>query len=372
MSENLTNVIGYFNPHDYPIVVQVSEVNVKTEVGSKRYITDPAGRYINDPVFEKYCHAKGLARTTTQTPVPIYALPRTVRATPAGSVTQAKGFVRDGSGKTIPSYDKKALAAPKREVSVNSQSHVGMSVEEARKRGLIGKARLLPEDYGADERTDGPVDPNPPKIKYSIESQPKIKSSSVLRPELMEADEDLPPEEQAKRHALQQSLQAASKTITGDEFRPETVKPTAPTQTPVAITPAPAPAPAKTQPKLVETKAPTTTLPKPPPRRRLAAPIKATPAPPPPPAEDTDELEVAEVAEGPVEPNSGVIQSMGDEVEENVANTPPEHEETGKRYICGADGKPFVYRSELERYVKRRYPSMYDDLMKPYPVESTG
>jgi hypothetical protein len=46
----------------------------------------------------------------------------------------------------------------------------------------------------------------------------------------------------------------------------------------------------------------------------------------------------------------------------------PTSVEPATRFICAADGKPFAYRSELERHVKRNYPDMYEELMMPYPV----
>src|SRR5208283_1595158 len=88
-----TKTIGYFNPQKFPIYIEISEINVKTELAPNAYIRDRAGRYINDPIFEAYCHPKGLARAIGDAPVPIYYVPRFVKLErPVAAVAQATGF----------------------------------------------------------------------------------------------------------------------------------------------------------------------------------------------------------------------------------------------------------------------------------------
>ncbi len=97
------------------------------------------------------------------------------------------------------------------------------------------------------------------------------------------------------------------------------------------------------------------------PKKRVAAPL----APPP-------EVEIQK-AESPLEqpenpPGSGIVEPLDEtSMAAPVLDAPPQETESGKRFICAADGKPFSYRSELERHVKRNFPEMYDQLMAPYP-----
>ena len=98
---------------------------------------------------------------------------------------------------------------------------------------------------------------------------------------------------------------------------------------------------------------------------------------PPVAVEPANEESVNEGAAPEVpEDTSGLLQPMqeGETMPEPTLDTPqvpqgPSGEETDKRFVCGADGKCFKYRSELERYVNRKYPQMAVDLMKPYPPE---
>ena len=151
-------------------------------------------------------------------------------------------------------------------------------------------------------------------------------------------------------------------------------------------TPSPAPAkspdapvpPPKAAPKTVKTptaKAVAPVAPPPPqrvlPKRRVAAPVQP-------------EVEIESDAQGqpeetpvvqedqPIEPEvptgSGIVQPLNESTRAApVIDTPPSETESGKRFICAADGKPFNFRSELERHVRRNYPEMYDQLMAPYP-----
>jgi hypothetical protein len=90
-----TNVIGYFNQQKFPIYIEISEINFKAELAPNAYIQDRGGCYINDPIFEAYCHPKGLARATGDAPVPIYFIPQFDKSERSvAAVTQATGFVR--------------------------------------------------------------------------------------------------------------------------------------------------------------------------------------------------------------------------------------------------------------------------------------
>jgi hypothetical protein len=369
-----TNVAGYFNPHSYPIFVEISEINLKAELAPGAYIRDRTGRYINDPIFEGWCHAKGLSRAKSEKPVPIIYVPRFVKATrPPASVSAASGFVRDPGGRTVPTFP--AQAPTKRPVEANKTPHVGMTMEAARKLGLAGRPKLVDDEYGADETNGAPLKGPIPPIKYSTETPTRI-NAGALRQELLETDADLPPEERQRRVELQRSISAASATPTGDDFDPARVRPIAGAapvplkapDSPTAFTgSAPAPA-APPKAKQVKPKAPAKpSAVKVTPARRVAAPV----APPPPvapvaiqPASAVEES--AEPVEE-VEPGSGVVQPLDESVQESPVMESPATTEDGKSFICAADGKPFKYRSELLRHVERNYPDMVEVYMAPYP-----
>lgn len=381
-----TNVVGYFNPNSWPIYIEISELNIKCELKPNQYIRDRAGNYINDPVFDDYVQPKGLSKATSDTPVPVNFVPRFVKTVrPAHSVTQASGFVRQPDGTVVPTYAQNPnVTAP--EIPANKCPHIGMTVEKARQLGLIGKPRIVPEDYGAAD-TSGAPSPSKdlPGIKYSIESPPKIQTAAPLTPELMEADERLSPQEVAKRAQLQQSLTRASTATSGENFDPARVRPAG-----AAVAPVPMKAP--------QEPTPITAIPAKPVVKK-AAPAAATapaPAPAAPPAPPTPHrgIEIPQrvlpkrvasvIQEPPPEPEvepedqSGTIQPIqeGDEgMPEPTLEPPPppaqeqQPEDAGKRFICLSDGKSFKYRSELKRYVERKYPQNAEELLKPYPAE---
>lgn len=383
--ENITKVIGYFNPQKYRIFIEISEINLKAELAPGIYIRDLQGQLINDPIFEPYCHQKGLARATSEKPVPIVFVPRFVKSDrPTTAVSQATGFVRRADGRTIPAY---APTQAVREVPANKKPYRGMTMEAARKMGLVGRPRLVSEDYGAPETTGAPLQGGQlPPMKYAIESPPKLKTSAPLRPELTEADESLTVEERQKRQTLVTTInQAAEAAPQVETFDPRNVRPSVPPTAPAAApaaTTAPIPASAGPQsPPAASPKAPSVKKVEPVPPRPAPAPARrlvarrqvATPIQPEkvePVQRAPEQPEPAEVQEvQSVEADSGVVRPLDEAPEAPpVLESPPADQETGKRFICAADGRPFKFRSELERYVKRNYPDMYDELMAPYPA----
>jgi hypothetical protein len=374
----MTKVVGYFNAQKFPIFIEISEINLKAELAPNAYIRDRNGRYINDPIFEPYCHQRGLSRAIGKEEVPINYVPRFVKIErPPATVTQATGFVRQSDGRTVPTYSAPPQA-PKVSAANKNPVHQ-MTVEQARKAGLIGRPRLVSEDYGIDETTGAPPKGAAlPGIKYSLESAPKIKSSSTLNPELLEATDDLTPEQQAERKRLQATLAQTASQPTADAFNPARV---APKPTAVALTPEPAEPVQPVQPVTpvepvrpvepvtprAKTKSAVRVAPQQANRRRVAAPVKVEPTPPPvqEAAEDHAQEVTAEIEE--IEPGSGIVQPL-DDVSLPAPNLDePAPAEDGKRFICAADGQAFQYRSQLDRHVKRNYPQMYDELMAPYP-----
>lgn len=367
-----TRIVGYFNPNPYPILVEVSEANIKVELKPNEFIRDRNGHYINDPIFDDYVQPRGLSRSIGKEELPVRFVPRLVKSTrPPHSVSQATAFVRDNNGRTQPVYAK-----PPQEIEPTPENRnpiTGMTVEKARQLGLIGKPRLVAEDYGADETTGAPSHGKPiPSIKYSIESKPRIQTAAPLNPEMTEIDPDVRGAEAAHRQSLQNALSHAGKSP--ENFNPASVRPNTahpapvPLQAPEVPTrierrpvqenqesePQPA-APAKKGLKAVKAVA-QRVLPKK--KSRVAKVI-----------EETETQETVQETEN-TENMSGVIQPLEEStMPEPVLETPPQ-EESGKRFICAADGKAFNFRSELERYVKRKYPGpVAEQLMRAYPPD---
>ena len=377
VAPQMTSVIGYFNPNPHHVYVEVSELNLKCELKPGQYIRDRAGHYINDPILDRFVKPKGLSKATSPQPVEINFVPRLVRAErPVHSVTQATGFVRQADGTTIPSYAQ-APATHQAESAINKIPIMGMSVAKARELGLIGKPRLISEDYGTPDSQGAPAPTTDlPSMKYSIESPPRIRTAAPMTPELMEADPRLAPDEVARRAQLQRQMNQASQSQQPESFDPASVtvagspapvRLRAPAQpahivaasTAVPVRPVPAVNPAQIPPRVAP--------------RRIASVVVE----PPVAVEPANEESVNEGAAPEVpEDTSGLLQPMqeGETMPEPTLDTPqvpqgPSGEETDKRFVCGADGKCFKYRSELERYVNRKYPQMAVDLMKPYPPE---
>jgi hypothetical protein len=76
MSKKMTTITGYFNPQKHPVFIEISEINLKADLAPNAFIRDSEGKNINDPIFEPYCHVKGLSRATSDEPVPINFLTR--------------------------------------------------------------------------------------------------------------------------------------------------------------------------------------------------------------------------------------------------------------------------------------------------------
>jgi hypothetical protein len=380
-TEQATNVVGYFNANPYSIYLEVNEANIKVELKPNEFIRDREGHYINDPIFEGYVQPKGLSRSTGKKPVAIRFVPRIVQPTrPAHSVTQATGFVRQPDGRVVPVYDQPPETVLK-EVAVNKNPVVGMTVEKARKLGIIGKPRLISEDYGLADTTGAPPQGERlPDIKYSIESPPKVRTAAPLTPELMEADQDLGAAEIARRQGLQRTLNQAASTAPAEKFDPGRVRPLQP-RAPVALKAPDEPTPIVAGGQPISAKVPAKPvsgakkgvkaikqaaqriLP-----RRRAAVVEEQPEQEEAQPEQETQSETA-LDQGD-DSQSGVIQPLNESVMQPVLETPPA-QASGRRFVCAADGKAFGFRSELARHVERKYsPEVAAQLMKPYPPES--
>lgn len=376
---DMTDVIGYFNPNPYRVCVEISDLGLKVELEPNQYIRDRSGSYINDPVFDSYVQPKGLSKSLSQVRVPVNWVPRPVKsARPVHAVTQASGFVRQQDGQTVPAYPTapmtQATNAP-----MNKTPHFGMSIEQARKLGFIGRPHVVPEDYGVTDTSGAPPHGRDvPPMKYSLESTPKVQTAAPIRPELMQMDEALTPEEVSRRLQMRQTLNRAAQDAAPETFNPaaarsaaspvKLVAPDAPTSfsdlvpasAPIQSRP-PAPPLGAHAPAGVPTSSPAIpqrVLP----RKIASVVLESSPEAPP------RQLEATAAP-------SGVPEPIGSGMPDPVLDSPAAPLSAGqqqadtKRFVCAADGKTFKYRSELERYARRKYPDLVAELMQPYPAE---
>lgn len=102
----LSNVVGYFNPNSWPVVINISAVNVNFTLPSKAFVVLRDGRKVNDPILETYVGPDMLAKQTTKEGVPQVLFPRPdavvvshetgIRASQT-VVKDSRGIVQDAS-----------------------------------------------------------------------------------------------------------------------------------------------------------------------------------------------------------------------------------------------------------------------------------
>lgn len=201
-----TNVKGYFNGNKWPIHVAISELNVTLTLKPGQFVETSDHRKINDPLFEAYTKPFQLNKELSPTPVPLITVPRPTATMSSNghvhSVSAVSRYTQDTKGVRHPVIPTpKPMPTPQ----PNTSSLKVMSVEEARQLGYIGKARPVPEDYGAEDTGNGVGNAQSiPDIKVAIESNPRIRTQGELPPELLAGG--VPAQNAALVTNLQQNL----------------------------------------------------------------------------------------------------------------------------------------------------------------------
>lgn len=219
----MTRVRGYYNGARWAIQIVVSRFNVTLTLKPGEYLLDRQGRKINDPYFEVFANNKQLARELSDVDVPILHVPVVTNASiatqpsnPVHSVTQ---WTRDAKGHRQPVLPGSRPPAPAPEplpssilsttASATSANSVRpMTMDEARRQGLVRKVREVPEDYGINDTTGLPP-AGMPKMRYATDSS-MLKPAPALPKELLElpsGDANNP-----TRSQIVQGLQQSSKT----------------------------------------------------------------------------------------------------------------------------------------------------------------
>lgn len=348
-----TNVLGYFNQQKWPVHVHISAVNLSVQLPPKAYLVDRQGRKVNDPRLEVCVGPNGLSREYTQegklTPILRMGTKESIKSPNSATVGEAKSFKRDSTGRVVPVFSP---AAPMPTPPSQSNSAVrGMSIEEARRLHLIKPTRQVVEPQIED--TDGhPVqgaipdieDLTPTDVRTPGEARRAMKAQlapdSGIKPENVDIARQLT-ETEVQEPTV--DLAALSRKIVAAPVIPAAVG--APTSLP--------------QPSLPEL--------------------------PQPNIPDTDTVSVSDIT------TSDVVEASNVEKEIKKSNkakrvvkikTPAKPMEVGEvasvqkdnptagsmqKFVCSADGKEFPYRSELERYAKRKYPARLEEIMSHYP-----
>lgn len=191
----LSYVVGYFNPNSWPVVINISSVNVNFTLEPKAFVT-LGGRKVNDPLLEKYVGPDMLAKQTTKDGVPLVLFPRveapqissesSVRVNPTVD-KDPRGFVQDSS------FDKMKSA-----VAVGNSSGNSIRVytrDEAVKKGIIRP--IVDSPIEAPKETDGQPSrlDNIPRIEDTMprEVSPQEAKKIVERLKKEQPDPELDP-----------------------------------------------------------------------------------------------------------------------------------------------------------------------------------
>lgn len=190
MSNETTNVVGYFNPNDYPMQIVVAEHNLTLHLNPKQWIVGRSGAIVNDPILDKYVGKGRLSRASDKAKtVPLVRLEPLNKATPTGQVPAnyqhpvfaATGFVRDANNQMQPVAMTPTAPQPTVPPPVSYNPVKAMTVEQARKLRLIKPTRQVDEDAGVPDTAGAPLpgDKLPP-IKYAVDTTKEALPATVI------------------------------------------------------------------------------------------------------------------------------------------------------------------------------------------------
>ena len=366
MSNSQTTVVGYYNGHKWPIQLVISRLNITLHLQPGEYILNRDGVKINDPSFETYAENSQLSREIADAPVPLVlvpvpqALPTSASAFghAANPVRATSKFALDSQGirrPVMPALVPQAALA-QNHTPAGADPVTPMTMEEARKRGLVRRVREVPEDYGVTD-TAGAPPRTMPGIKYAIDPS-MLKKAPPLPSELMKVESKEVSHASTRTQLITQMAQGASAPATPESanvFLNQTSV-NAPPNSPIVSGPA--------LPRSVVRSHPAVQPPPPPPEpepemteEEMAAAENGTqPAGLPPP--DLSELESQEPA-----PESQI------ESQEQTPPTALKPVAKRDRYICAGCGLPFKFRSQLEKHAAAKHRATFTAIMTAYPPE---
>lgn len=374
-----TMTMGYFNPNPYRVKVAISELNISVELGPMEFILDRANHKINDPLLERYVGARMLSPEISPVPVPLRRIPVIAPARPISTTHVVHQGVKDPSGKWVPAVPSPTNpvvaveATPQNQLPPPSTTSIqAMSIEEATRRGFIGRKRLVSEEYGLPE-TDSPSSAsNIPEIKYAVESfAPKAKAGNLpaelikevqpgavpLIQSLQQAAAQNPDKVNLSRTAAERAVQEQQGPDGVKQFR-QNVK-AIKKATPVPAQPAQAPRPSVPRRRVAQVVAPPVSA-------QAQSALAAVPPPPKPPEPETEpEGESPLVGGRPDMPAPQVEESTAAPVTTAAPVLPATGEQAGHFTCPLCPGKSFTYRSYYIRHLKRKHPDREAELTPP-------
>lgn len=358
----LTNTVGYYNGSGHPMQLMVTKLNVTLILQSNQYILDRQGRKINDPYFDHYL-AGGLKKETSEQPVPLIAIPHVEPPVPRTSNYSVRGTQDVNPTREAPAVPE--VVTPAGAPTISQSSHRGMSVDEARRQGLIKRTREVPEDYGTPD-TDTGLPPKPSEIKYAVDTVRSRKTE--LPAELVQEAQ-----QNVKAQPLVTQLQKASAApaiAEGTGFMNEVIHNVPPEESPLqaGIPSEPASRAKEAVSEVVEESAQVeriAELPEP----KLDDEI--TPMDPEA-EEDLGPDPEDEVDEGEDEDEDDT--EAGEEDEEEALKAPVRRYKrpaTKTRFTCPIEGcgKPHKFRSQLVQHAQQSHPDQVDAILSKFPVK---
>lgn len=347
-----TNVIGYFNPNEYPLQIPLSDLNTVLQLQPKHYVVDRSGRLVNDPRLDAFVGKGKLARASDQKQQVDIILLRPVND-PTGvpvphehSVVQASRFdVKNG--RVTPVMATPTAAQPTTPPPVSYNPVRGMTVEQAKQLKLIRPTRVVPEDFGADETTGAPAaGQNIPTIKYATDSV-RGRKPAPLPAELAQP---ATPQQQAIIQGLERSASSnIDDALDGDTALPVVALPppvlteATPQRQPVRMTPPPIPS--------------------------NPVPTATVTLPPPTVEEESSMVVEDELPGAAVETNSTVVEEAAD-VSRHGAHPEQNVEATGEPVIdvtCPlCNNRAFTSLGRLQVHARAKHPDQLAQILARY------
>jgi hypothetical protein len=213
----MTKTVGYLNPNNWPVVVNISAVNVNVMVESKKFVLDREGRKINDPLLENYVGPGMLVRESTKADVPLILFPRVEVPQPSSNPGFGASNKVDKNDRGIV-QDSSYANAGQPSAPTHSASIKTYTVEEAFRLGVVKP--LLPTNSAAptadvhrvgdpipDIDSETPREAKPGEVRRLVgKSAPKPAAAPTPAPQVELSEAELA----AKSEALLKSLGADS------------------------------------------------------------------------------------------------------------------------------------------------------------------
>ena len=380
-----TNIVGFQNNNAWPLHFQISKLNMTLVIAVGAWVTDRAGRTVNDPELTAYARANMLTLVEGTEPAPLVSLsPHAATGDPgavsspivrtndpgAHAVRAATGFAKDpATGQTVAELiPTQSQVAP--EISTNSVT--AYTMERAKELGLARPTVDVPEDYGV---TDGEGMPpsGAPDIKYARDKAPRNPKNIPPLPDALTQPD------QPNTRPTMEAIQAAAVTPFAADGQNAAA---AAIQTAMhslegsagltaAPTPTPAPHAALDPQNIPVVEAiPATAAPVESPDNMdspaSTVPVSGIPSLPEPMLEDEPTPVTIESVDGTPDVLPEPTIAMPPAPEVATPKTPVQTSKE-KTIFCSDCERGFFYRSHLQQHAKRTHPTRVDEILAPYP-----